>query len=166
MSFIGVIALRKCKIDVEKILYDNLKDTKHTIIMINRENVDNIKNVKFETVLLIGEITKGVDKYKRIIANAKYLIINLDIEENLSLLEDLDLSVITYGFNLKSTITASSTEDTIISLQRSIKDVNSIVFDPQEIKVDINKMTKETYTIMGIVGVLLIYVGNKISINL
>lgn len=158
MSFIGVISEKKCKINVENILLQNIDSKTHTIININRETIENIKNVKFDILLLIGSITKDIEMYKKIMLNSKFLIINADIEKNLEMIKDLDVSIITYGFNSKCSITTSSIDspNMLFSLQRGIKSINGKEITPQEIKVDINKNIKEMHIIMGIMAVLVI----------
>ena len=72
---------------------------------------------------------------------ANYFVINSDIKENLSILENLNLMLITYGYNRKATITASSIEENnmMICLQRSIKNVYQEEVEPQEIEIKITE---------------------------
>ena len=55
MAFIGVIADNKYEMQIKKLL-DNLlnaKIKKYTIIVINDKSIENIKNIKFETILVM-----------------------------------------------------------------------------------------------------------------
>ena len=82
---------------------------------------------------LVREIAKITD----------YFILNSDIKENLQLLENLDLKIITYGYNQKATITTSSVEENkvILCLQRGIKNIYEEGIEPQEIKLEAEKAT-------------------------
>lgn len=160
MSFIGIIAESKNEGYINKIISNKLHT--NTIININEKNIDNIKNVRFETLLISGNNKSILEKeelLKSIISNVQYLIINADIETNLSVLKHLNLKVITFGFNSKSTITASSVkEDTIlICIQRTIEDNKKQEIEPQEVLVQLQENNISVHSIMGIVSVLLIY---------
>ena len=69
-----------------------------------------------------NQINKKKKEIRKIISSCKYLVLNHDIEIENSIIEDLDLTIITYGFNGKSTFTISSIEENnlIICLQRII----------------------------------------------
>ncbi len=80
----------------------------------------------------------------------------------LELINNMKLIVITFGFNQKATITASSVEEELIlCLQRKLIDVNKNVLEPQEIGV--KKISQNnTHNIMGIASILLIYSKKEI----
>ena len=162
MTFIGVVSKKNNWCEIKRHISKNLQ-LKHELMCINNENIENIKNVTFETVLIldIDEIATKIEQLKAILKKTKYVLINADIKENMQLLRDLDLNVITFGFNNKSTITASSVEEEniLICIQRNILDNNNKEIEPQEIKISITK-NKNIYEIMGIISVLLIY-NNK-----
>ena len=104
------------------------------VIFINEKNIDNIKNVKFKIIVLNKElINKNLEG---ILLNAEYLILNSDI--NVKLVENLNLKVITYGFNSKATVTASSIteEEMLVCIQRNIVDMYNNKFEPQEINIE------------------------------
>ena len=122
MSFIGFFVDKK---------QENLVEQELKKITIN--------NVKFETLIINNNIKKIQEKeeFKKIIANAKYILINSD-EVNLSILNKLNATSITYGFNGKATVTMSSIEDDelILCLQRNIKTLQNKIIEPQEICIN------------------------------
>ncbi len=136
MSFIGFFVDKKQENLVEQELK---KITINPTIAINEKSINNIKNVKFETLIINNNIKKIQEKeeFKKIIANAKYILINSD-EVNLSILNKLNATFITYGFNGKATVTMSSIEDDelILCLQRNIKTLQNKIIEPQEICIN------------------------------
>lgn len=160
MSFIGVICESKNENYIKQILNQELKDK--TIIFFSEESIENLKNIKFETVIIMANNKKIFSKMgivKNIISKSKFLIVNADEEINLSLIEDMNLNVITYGFNSKSTITASSVKEdnVMLCVQRNIQNANEEKIEPQEICVEKTSPRVATSTIMGIATILLLY---------
>ena len=104
MFFIGIVSEEKNEKHIKDILKQKIEN--ENVVFINEKNIENIKNIKFKIIVL----NKGIDNknIKNILLNAEYLILNSDINVKIDLIESLDLKVITYGFNSKSTVTASS----------------------------------------------------------
>ena len=163
MPFIGIIAKES---DSNYIKNEILKNSSHKfeIININKESIQNLKNIRFDIIVLgdDGENLLHISKYlDGIIKNAKYLIVNSDsinIVENIS-----NVTVITYGLNHKATVTVSSikSESVLICIQKSIKDINGNIFEEQEINVEMTKNSlKKIYNLMAIYIILLIYGEN------
>ncbi len=181
MSFIGIISDEKTENFICQKLQKELHLSDSSVLYIKEQSIENIRNIKFETILLAREFKK-VDILKSILKDAKYLIVNSDIEANLNILDNLEVKVVTYGFNSKATITASSVtdEDMLICVQRSIEDINGKEIEPQEISVgkagtdEITKLKqsdekkfntetlKDTNSIMAIIAILLIYGKNNL----
>ena len=139
MKVIGIIAknnnIIKSKENLEKM---NIED--NNIIIICEENIINVKNVRFDVLIIAEEVTQSCELDK-IINNCKYLIINTDIKENIEMIKNIKKCyVITYGFNSKSTITIISNEEneTIIEIQRQFIDLEGNKVDMQEIKINRN----------------------------
>ncbi len=159
MAFVGVVCDNKNEHYIRRILEKELRNK--TIIIFTEENIENLKNIKFETVAIFSNNYKILSKkaiVKNIISKVNYLIINADEKIDLNFLENVNLNVITYGFSSKSTITASSVkeEEILICIQRNIYNVNKIEVEPQEINIKTrNKI--DTNVIMGIVSLLIIY---------
>ena len=166
MAFIGIISDSKSE-KIIKMILDEKLDKSINIIVINSKSVENLKNIKFETVLIANNnniIKENKETINKIINNTKYLIINADIEIELEFEEQVELNVITFGFNPKATITASSVEDDILlCIQRNIKDINGKKIEQQEMKIRIfeENIGINTNNLMGISSILLLY--GKIS---
>lgn len=167
MAFIGIIADNKYEGPIKRFLESriNMPNKEHTIVVINNKSIENIKNIRFETILVmdLSKVEEKRDELKELFKNSKYLVINADMEASLEFTEDMKLNVITFGFNSKSTITASSVEENfIICIQRNIIDINKKMLEPQEIEVKINekKLSNNSHNLMGIASILLIY-GKK-----
>lgn len=160
MPFVGILSDKKNEKEFNKLLTERLQkeQIKTDIICINNNSIDNLKNVKFDTILIDKEdISKYEEKLKNILKDANYLIINSDLMKDVNILKDLNLSVITYGFNSKATITASSIEDgnNILCLQRNIKASSGEIIEQQEIMVDF--ISSNRYIDMGITSIILLY---------
>lgn len=127
MFFIGIITNQKNELYVRKELKDQ------NIIFINDKNITNMRNIKFDAMVIDSKLNNKQDM-RKILTNTKYLILNADIEFDLELIENLSLTIITYGFNSKSTFTVSSiTENNIIiCLQRIIFKANGEKIEPEE----------------------------------
>ena len=122
---------------------------KSFIIVINEKSIENMKNVKFDIVIIYQE-TKQNENIKQLISTCKYLVINTDIKENLKLLEGIDISettIITYGFNRKSSITIVSNEndEIILEIQREINNLKGEKIECQEIKLQNNLEKNHIY---------------------
>ena len=142
MAFIGIISDSQSEKQLKRILDARLNNIskEHTIIVINDKSIENIKNIKFETILVMDlkRVKTRENILNELFKNLKYLVINADMEDSLDVVNNMKLNIITFGFNSKSTITASSVEEEfLICLQRKIIDINGKVLEPQEIEVKI-----------------------------
>ena len=156
MFFIGIITNQRNEMFIKRRLYNIIP--RDSVIFITEKNIDNIKNIKFETILLDNQINKKKKEIRKIISSCKYLVLNHDIEIENSIIEDLDLTIITYGFNGKSTFTISSIEENnlIICLQRIIFKKNNKKIEPQEYKVR-NDINIDKYAIIGTEIIKILY---------
>lgn len=85
------------------------------------------------------------------------------MENGIGIINNMKLNIITFGFNSKSTITASSVEDNfLICIQRKILSIKKEVIEPQELKFKMpeEKLSNSSHNLMGIASILLIY-GKK-----
>lgn len=160
MRFIGIISDKDYN-KIESELYKKLNEKEYSIININNETIQNIKNVKFDVILIINGdalLPENNEILKKIINNSKYLVINTDIENDLKILEETKINVISYGFNSKNTITASSIneESILVGIQRNIKNINGKIIEQQDKKVDICGKYNTNY-MLGIVVILIIF---------
>lgn len=163
MSFIGILTEHKNEI----YLKEQLEKVKlEDVILLSQETIENVRNIKFDTFLLGKKVNKNKENIRLIAKNSNYFVINSDIKENINLLDNLDLTLITYGYNQKSTITASSIEENkrMICLQRHINNVYKETVVPQEIEI---KNDSNDYATMELVSVLLLYgkIGDRAEIK-
>ena len=98
MFFVGIITNQKNETYIKNELVRKMP--LENIIFINDKNISNVKNIKFETIIIDAKI-KNKFELRKILSNAKYIILNSDIELDINILNDLNLVVITYGFNNK-----------------------------------------------------------------
>lgn len=161
MSFIGIISDRKNENDIVSYLNHNFtkKNIKENVIIINSKNINNIKNIKFDSLLINRKVTGKSDAVKKLLSNSNNLIVNSDIDTGLEILKKINSNIITFGFNPKSTVTASSLEndDALICIQRNIKNINNNILEPQEIKVEKVNKNNNPYIIMGVEILTLLY---------
>lgn len=166
MVFVGIITDIESENNIKQLLNNNNVFSDNNVIFINEKNIDNIKNVHFDTVIINKEFEK-YDELNKLLNNAKNVVINMDIKIECKKLNIVNSNLITYGFNSKSSITISSVtdDDVLICVQRNIYN-NYGEIELQEIKLENN----EKYTIYDLIAILilfLIYLPNydKIHIN-
>ena len=162
MIFIGIVTDIKSENYIKKIQNNNSVLKKYHIIFIRENSIDNIKNIKFETIIVNREF-EDKDSLNKLIAKSEYVIVNEDIGTIIDLLKDIKSNIITYGFNSKSTITMSSvTDDSIqVSVQRNIIRKKSEV-EQQEISLK-KKKKSDVYDIMLLISLLLIHNNEDIN---
>lgn len=145
MPLIGIIGKKR---DVQLIQRD-FEDANIEMIQITRDSISNIKNIKFEQIVFLEDlkITEQLYKYmEEIIASAKYIILNGDIEINIlkQIKIEKPVKVITFGFNSKSTITISSVKEDkiIVCIQREIQKTNGENIEMQEKQIIVGENNK------------------------
>lgn len=155
MPFIGIISEENNENRIRRFLLEKLSWPESSILCIKEKSIENIKNIRFETILLAKQF-KNVEALKNILKHTTYLVSNVDIEQNWEILKDLELTVITYGFNSKATITASSVEEdqVMVCLQRTMKTREGKEMEPQEIQMEKLESVNDT---MGVTGILWLY---------
>ena len=139
MAVIGIITKSNNINEIEKTL-EKYSIHEKNIVIITKHTIENIKNVKFDIIIIFDQIEDG-DILKKIIDSSKYLIINTDFKENVKLLNMAeDQYVITFGFNSRATITIISNEndEIILDLQREIENLDKEKIESQEIKLENN----------------------------
>lgn len=162
MAFIGIITSNKNEEILKKSVLNILKNsqTKHNVIVINEENIGNMKNIKFNSIIMNKENNIKENKkiiLKQILKNTKYLIINSDVYTRLDMITNINIAVITYGYNLKATVTASSIneEKILLCIQRNIKIDNKIDIEPKEMYAEI--LASDVYITMAANIIKLLY---------
>lgn len=167
MSFIGIVSDTKVFENIKEKLANIDEKKSLNLIHINSKSIQNIKNIKFEVIIINNEIAKLKDfmyTLEKICCNSEYILINTDIITKLEMLRGQKKNIITYGLNQKSTVTISSISETdiLIYLQRSIKSKNNKTWEVEEKKIKRKEKDKsKTYEIMIIYILFMIY-DNKI----
>ena len=159
MIFIGIMS--ECK-SYENIK-EKLKNEDINLIHINKKSIQNIKNIKFETLIIdtnLEEFQQEKEIIEQICNNAKYVIINTDLNIENNLEVKAKKEIITYGLNQKATVTVSSIKDRdiLIYVQRNIKDNKEKSIEVGEKLVKIKEGTKlKNYEILILYIIFLIY---------
>ncbi len=163
MPFIGIIAKENDNNFIKKTINKNAKLNKFEIININIKSIENVKNVKFDILVInenISNLLKQSSYLENIISKAYYVIVNSDIKNNLLLLKNVRSNIITYGFNERATITISSVkeENVVFCIQRAIYGINKKIIEEQEINIKIRKNNvKKIYNVLVIFTIFEIY---------
>lgn len=155
MSLIGILTQNQNKAYLkEELKKRQLED----VFFLTENTAQNMRNVKFDTFLLGKKITTKQETIREIAKGTDYFILNSDVKENLQLLENLDLKIITYGYNQKATITTSSVEEgkVIVCLQRGIKNIYQEEIEPQEIELKTDK-NEDNNVILELASLLFLY---------
>lgn len=161
MAFIGIVTESKAELQIRQNLKREFEriNVKKTIIIINKNSIKNLFNVKFEFLIIDRNIFSNNDDLVKIVLNSDRIIVNADYDENLEAIKNLKLNVITYGMNSKATLTLSSVSDewTLITLQRAIKNSKKELVEPQEIKISGKNFSKNLYVEMILAIFLIIF---------
>ncbi len=158
MPFVGVVAENQDYETIKNMLTPNNLDIE--LIQIKESNIENIKNVKFDTVVINTEMHKNKKYLKKILENSNYLVINTDTVLNQTDYNDIELKIITYGFNNKATITTSSVTENAIILctQREIEGIKEKTIEQQECNIkNKQKEFKKPYNAMAYFAISSIY---------
>ena len=163
MPFIGIIAKENDGNFIKNGISKNSKKNRFDFIFINKKNIENIKNVKIEVLIInenINEFLKDSYYLERIINNSEYIIINSDVKNDLQVLNNYCTNSITYGLNAKCDITISSIkeEKILICIQNSINGIGKNNIEEQEIKIEVGKNNiNKVYNVLAIFTMLIIY---------
>jgi hypothetical protein len=176
MPFIGIIAKESESNFIKNEVTKNSVNNKFEFININKESIQNIKNIKFDIVVInnnISDFLKSSKYLENVLKSAKYLIVNSDVQDNTNIFncKEFDAAnnidslnhktnIITYGLNQHAMITISSikNENILLCIQKSMRDINDKVIEQQEVNIEItkNSLTK-TCNSMVIFTILTLY---------
>ena len=168
MPFIGVIAKESDSNFIKNEVLKNSEKTKFEFINVSKKSIENIKNIRFETLVIDSELAEFLktSKYlEDLIQNAKYLIINSDVVKNTEVLVNSKTNIITYGLNQKAIITLSSVkaENILICVREKFKNIRGKKVEEQEVNVEISKNNlKKICNSMAVFTILTIY-GEKLK---
>lgn len=163
MLFIGIISDTKEFEIIKSYILKNIKENKPNIININKQSIKNIKNIKFDFILIdnnLSKMTEEEENINKICKDTKYIILNSDINLKVNILEEHKANIITYGLNQKATVTVSSItqENVLVDIQRNIKDLKGNIIGVGERRVKINEQSKiKIYNLLAIYIIFLIY---------
>lgn len=163
MHFIGIFSnhseYEMIKQNIIKVV--NRKDLEW--IHINSKNIENMKNIVFETIVLCHEEDIN-DEQKNILNklcnNCIFIVVNADIFCNIKIKSNKKINCISYGLNQKSTITISSIQEdkAILSIQRNINNLEQKTIEMGEMEIDIKKYKpSQIENILAIFTIYLIY---------
>ena len=161
MSLIGILTQKS----YENYLKQSLKKwiPEEQIFFLKEDSIQNLRNIKFETILIGKKVEKNEEQINNLTKKAEYLIFNTDIIENLKLLDNLKVKLITYGFGSKATVTASSVEDgkMMVCLQRTLQNIANKSIEPQELQITLKQddtmLESSSYLAMEAVSLKLLY---------
>ena len=163
MPFIGIIAKESDGNFIKNEILKNSMHTKFEILNINKKSIENIKNIRFDVIVIndnFADLLKNSNYLEEIIKNAKYLVINSDIVKNSEVLVNSKKTVITYGLNQNATITMSSIkkENILICIQNKFKNAKRKMVEEQEVNIEMsNNNLKKVCNTMAIFAILTIY---------
>ena len=139
----------------------NRKDLE--LIHISSKNVENMKNIVFETIVLCNQENIN-DKQKNILnklcSNCMFIIVNADVFCNTKIISNKKTNCISYGLNQKSTITISSIQEdkAILSIQRNINNLEQSTIEMGEMEIDVKQYKpNQIENILAIFTIYLIY---------
>lgn len=155
MPFIGVIADEKSENFIRRQIVEKLKLRESSVLFIKEKSIENIKNIKFETIVIARKF-KNMEMLKKMLVNTNYLVVNTDRIKSIEIFKEYDLKIYTFGFNSKAVVTASSVSEdgVLICVGKEIEKIGGGIVEPQEIKVSTNE---EAESVMAVACILLIY---------
>lgn len=163
MSFIGVIASKKCFENIKRTMEEKIKQENINFVQINLRSIENVKNIKFETIIVEDNLEKFKNHkliLEKIFENIQYLIINTDKNLEQEKFKN-SACLITYGLNQKATVTVSSISETDILVYWQKSFINK---KGKDIEIEERRIKKQeiqglkTYEILIIFTLFKIYV--------
>lgn len=153
MPFIEIITDSKSQNQLNKVITKQMVNNCE-LLYIKEKNIENIKNIKLETLVLNRKI-ENIELINKIAENTKNIIFNLDLNKEITNAESKKIS---FGYNSKSDITISSVKDDeiMICIQNTIESIYGKKVEQQEVKVDI-KNDVNVYNIMIIIALTALY---------
>lgn len=161
MSFIGILSENKSFENIKAKLMEMAGQNKLNSIFINQKSIENMKNIKFDVVVIDSDWNKLEDKkeiLKQIAKKSNYVLINTDVNKITN--ESEKEKVITYGLNQRAIVTISSITDSdiLIYVQKHIKTKQNKLLEIEEKRLKINEKCKlKTYEILILYTIFLLY---------
>ena len=167
MSFIGIVANQKDFTILKNKILKNIGIKNVTVICINKRSISNIKNIKFEIIILYNDsqvIKENVESINRICKFTKYLIFNSDSIINLNKISCNNSKIITYGLNRKAMITISSVKDerVLVALQNNLQNLSGKTIEVGETNINLKENDKiKLYHVLVLYAIFLLYSENN-----
>lgn len=162
MSFIGVVASKRCFENIKRKVVEEIKEENINFVQINLRSIENVKNIKFETIIVEDSLEKFKNHkeiLEKIFENTQYLIINTDKNLQRDKIGNIPYQI-TYGLNQKADVTVSSISETdiLVYWQKSFqnKEGNAIEIEERRIKKE-EIYGLKTYEILIIYTIFKIY---------
>ena len=162
MPFIGIIGKENDGNFIKNVIKKKYKSTNFEIININQKSIENIKNIKFDAIIINQNVDKLLkcSKYlEKILNNTNFLIINLDTNIKIKIANSSEKSIITFGFNSDAVITISSIKDDniLICIQKKFIGKTKLI-EEQEYSIELKKYNiNKLYNTLIIFTILQIY---------
>ncbi len=163
MSFIGMITNKRCFEKIKKKMLEESKEENLNFVLINLKSIENIKNIKFETII----VEESLEKFKnnkeilqKIFETTQYFMMNTDKNPEPKEMKNL----ITYGLNQKADVTISSNSETdiLVYWQKTLKNRNGNIIEIEEKRIKKEKgQLLKTYEILIIQTLYKIYQKNN-----
>ena len=156
MFFIGIITDKNSENNIKKIMKDRLDKSK--MIFLNKDNLENFRNVKFDSIVINNKIE---DKYilNKLMEKSEYVLYNSDIKENCKIHGSIS-NFISYGYNSRANVTVSSVTDDnyLLCIQGSISGYKKITC-MQEVKFEKGRNNVNVYD--GMIATIIDLIYNK-----
>ena len=125
MHFIGIFSNYLEYEIINQNIIKILNRTDLTFIHLSPKNIENMRNIVFETIVLCHQEVLNEEQRKilnKLCSNSRVVIVNADVFCNTKIISNKKINCISYGLNQKSTITISSIQEdkAILSIQRNI----------------------------------------------
>lgn len=144
MHLVGIFANHSEFQIIKQNIMKMIKRKDLELINITSKNIQNMKNIVFETIILyskqhINDIQKSI--LNKLCSHSRYIIMNADIFNKTQIISNRKINCITYGLNQKSTITISSIQEdkAIISIQRNMMNIKEKEVEMGEISIDLKE---------------------------
>ena len=158
MYFIGIVTDKNSENNIRNIMKNKL--AVNQIIFLNKDNINNFKNVRFDSLVINNKIE---DRYalNRIAENSRYVLYNSDITKDaiepnmLRSKENKCFKFISYGYNSRANVTVSSVGDDeyLLFIQGNIPG-----YDMQEVRF--NKADKNVNAYDGMITTIINLIYN------
>lgn len=153
-----IIGSNKCE-SAKEMIKNMYKDKPHEIIIDCIH--DNTENTKYNIAIVLGNM-KLSDKKFNLLRSSDYILINSDIKDiNKMIRPNNAKNIITFGFNSKATVTASSVSDdeykkVAFCIQREVPTFSNKILVQQEFSVKAKVLNTDVYSLLASVTAVLL----------